>query len=262
MQLITLNIWGGRVFTPLFKFIKKHKKQTDIFLFQEVFRSDRDVITHHSHSNILKDLINALPEFNYYYSATAKGHDTRGPVAFPLEFGQATFIKKGIKVLTQGEVFVHRTFNKPGPYYPDGRVDFPRNFIYSEIESEEKKFLILNLHGFWEPAPKYDTEERFRQSQIIIDHVKHVRLPAIVAGDFNLRINTKALKMFEENGFRNLVKESGVLTTRSTHYHDKWRSNDKFADYILTTKGIWVTDFKVMRAKVSDHLPLYLRFDI
>ncbi len=262
MQLITVNIWGGKMHDPLFKFIAKHKQKTDFFCFQEVFRSDRNVITHGSHSNILKDLVDALPEFDFYYSATAKNHDTRGPVNFPLDFGQATFVKKGINVLNQGEIFVHRTFNKPGPYYPDGRVDFPRNFVYSEIEKEGKKFLILNLHGFWEPAPKYDTEERFRQSQIIIDHAKHKNLPTIVAGDFNLGINTESLKMFEDNGFRNLVKESGALTTRSTLYHDKWRTNDKFADYILTTKGIWVTDFKVLRAKVSDHLPLYLKFEV
>lgn len=262
MQLITVNIWGGKVYNPLFNFLKKHKDKTDIFCFQEVFRSDRDIITHGSHSNILKDLVDGLTDFNHYYSPTAKGHDTRGAVDFPLEFGQATFIKKGINVIKQEEIFVHRTFNKPGPYYPDGRVDFPRNYIYSEIEKDAKRFLVLNLHGFWEPAAKYDNEQRFRQSQIIIDHIKHVGLPAIVAGDFNLRIETEALKMFDDNEFRNLVKESRSLTTRSTLYHDKWRSNDKFADYILTTKGIWVMDFKVMRTKISDHLPLCLEFEV
>lgn len=262
MQLITVNIWGGKIFDPLFNFIAKHKNKTDFFLFQEVFRSNREVITHHSHSNVLKDLVEALPQFNHYYSPTAEGHDTRGPVDFPLDFGQATFIKSEINVSNQGNIFVHRSFNKPGPYYPDGRVDFPRNFIFSEIEKEGKKFQILNLHGFWEPAPKHDTEQRLRQSQIIIDHVQQTGLPTILAGDFNLGINTQSLKMFENNGFRNLVKESGALTTRSTLYHNKWRSHDKFADYILTTKGIWVTDFKVMRAKVSDHLPLFLKFEV
>lgn len=262
MQLITVNIWGGKIYKPLFKFINKHKDKTDFFFFQEVFRSDRDVITHGSHSNILKNLIDELTDYNFYYSPTAKNHDTRGAVNFPLDFGQATFVKKGMNIVKQGEIFVHRTFNKPGPYYPDGRVDFPRNFIYSEIEKEDKKFLLINLHGFWEPAPKYDTEQRIRQSQIIIDHINHIGLPAIVAGDFNLGIETESLKMFETNGLRNLVKESGALTTRSTYYHDKWRSNDKYADYIITSKGIWVTDFKVMRAKVSDHLPLFLRFEV
>lgn len=262
MQLITINIWGGKIYNPLLKFIDKHKNKTDIFCFQEVFRSDRDIVTHGSRSNIIIDLIKVLPDFNYYFAPTAKDHDTKGKVNFPLEFGQATFTKKNINVKKQGDIFVHRTFNKPGPYYPDGRVDFPRNFIYTEIEENGKTFQVLNIHGFWEPAPKHDTEQRLRQSQIIIDHAKHVGVPAILAGDFNLRINTQSLKMFEDNGFRNLVKESGALTTRSTLYSNKWRSNDKYADYILTNKGIWVTNFKVMRSKISDHLPLYLKFEV
>jgi endonuclease/exonuclease/phosphatase family metal-dependent hydrolase len=262
MQLITVNIWGGKVHDPLFDFIKKHKENTDIFFFQEVFRSDCEVITHGSHSNIIKELINALPDFNYYYSPTATNHDTKGKVDFPLEFGQCTFTKKGVNVINEGEVFVHKKFNEIGDYYPDGRVNFPRNFIYSEIEDQGKKFLAINIHGYWEPKPKYDTPERKIQSQKIIDFVKEKNLPAIVGGDFNLRIDTNALKMFEDNGFRNLVKESKALTTRSRYYEIEWRKKDKFADYILVNKGIYVTDFKVMKDEISDHLPLFLKFEI
>jgi endonuclease/exonuclease/phosphatase family metal-dependent hydrolase len=262
MELITLNIWGGNIHNPLFKFIEKHKAKTDIFTFQEVFKSDRNIRTHGSYSNIIEELIKTLPEYNYYYASCAKGHDTKGKVDFPLEFGQMTFIKKGINVIEQNEIFVHKKFNQIGEYYPDGRVNFPRLFIYSIIEIEGKKFMVINIHGFWQPAPKYDTIERTKQSQIIIDFAKEKGLPTILAGDFNLAIDTKALKMFEENKYRNLVKESGVLTTRSTLYHSKWRTTDKYADYILTSRGIWVTNFKVMRAKVSDHLPLFLKFEI
>ncbi len=262
MQLITLNLWGGKIHTPLFKFINKNKNKTDIFTFQEVFKSDRNVLSHGSYSNLIEELIKALPEFNYYFASTASGHDTRGKVDFPIEFGQATFVKKNINVIRNGKVFTHKKYNDVKKYYEDGRVDFPRLFVYSEIENEGKHFMVLNVHGFWEPAPKYDTDERYKQSQMIIDFVKREKIPAIVAGDFNLRIDTKALKMFEENKFRNLVKESGALTTRSILYDIKWRSFDKYADYILTSKGIWVTNFKVMRAKVSDHLPLFMKFEI
>ena len=262
MQLITLNIWGGRIYSSLFKFIDKNQDKTDIFTFQEVFKSEKDIITHGSYSNILEKLIEKLPNFNYYYASTAKNHDTRGKVNFPLEFGQATFIKKGVNITDQGTFFIYKNYNQIDKYHDDGRVDFPRLLIYSILETEKRKFMVLNIHGYWEPAPKYDTTQRFEQSQKIIDFVKEKNLPSIIAGDFNLRIETKALKMFEENGFRNLVKESGALTTRSTLYKTKWRKFDKYADYILTSKGIWVTDFKIMRAKVSDHLPLFLEFEV
>jgi len=262
MKLISLNIWGGKIHNPLIEFISKYKNRTDIFCFQEIFKSDRNIVTHGSYSNILEEFVGLLTDFNYYYSPTAKGHDTRGPVNFPLSFGQGTFIRKGIKIKKQANLFVYRKFNEMGAPHPNGRPDFPRNFIYSVIEEDGKDFLILNIHGFWEPAPKYDTPQRFNQSQLILDFVKKQNLPTIIAGDFNLAIYTKSLSVFEKNGFRNLVKESKAKTTRSTLYDWKWRSFDKFADYILATKGIWVTDFKVMRAKVSDHLPLYLEFEV
>jgi endonuclease/exonuclease/phosphatase family metal-dependent hydrolase len=262
MRLITLNIWGGRIHSPLFKFLERNKDKTDIFTFQEVFKSHKNLLTHGSYSNILSELIKALPEFNFYFASTAKNHDTRGKVNIPLEFGQATFVKKDLKVSGQGSIFVYKKYNQIDKYHKDGRLDFPRLLIYTEIESQNNKFMILNIHGYWEPAPKYDTQERFEQSQKIIDFVNEKRLPSIIAGDFNLRIETKALKMFEESGFRNLIKESKALTTRSTLYKTKWRSFDKYADYILTSKGIWVTDFKVLRAKVSDHLPLFLKFEV
>lgn len=261
MQLITLNIWGGKVYDPLTKFLNKHKKNTDIFCFQEVFRSDRDVITHGSHSNIIEDLIKLLSEFEYYYSPTATGHDTRGKVDFPLEFGQATFVKKGLNVKSQGEIFVHKKFGEVGDYYPDGRVNFPRNFIFTEIEKDGKSFFVLNLHGFWAPAPKIDNEERFIQSQKILNFIEEKKLPTVVAGDFNLRIETKALQMFEDNEMRNLVKESKAATTRSKLYDPDYRKEDLFADYIIVTKGIYVNDFKVLKDVVSDHLPLFLKFE-
>lgn len=262
MQLISLNIWGGQVHDPLFKFINKHKSTTDIFFFQEVFRSDRNVITHGSHSNIIEELSESLSNFNGFFSPCAKGHDTRGKVDFPLEFGQMTFVKKGLNIKRQGEIFVHKKFNEIGEYYPDGRVNFPRNIIFTEIENEGKKFLVLNLHGLWEPAPKTDIPARIRQSEIIIKFIEDNKLPTILAGDFNLRIDTKSLQMFEDKGMRNLVKESKATTTRSPHYDNKWRKDDLFADYTIITKGIYVTDFKVMTDDVSDHLPMMIKFEV
>jgi endonuclease/exonuclease/phosphatase family metal-dependent hydrolase len=261
MQLISINIWGAKIHDPLISFINKNKEKTDIFLFQEVFKSDRNIITHDSYSNFLQELVELLPDFNYYYSPTAQGSDINGKVDFPLEFGQATFIKKSVNVINEGEIFFYKNFNEI-EFYPDGRGDFPRNFIHSEIEENGKKFLVLNVHGFWEPAPKYDTPQRFIQSQKIIDFIKEKKLPSIVAGDFNLGIDTLSLRMLEDSGLRNLIIESKAPTTRSSFYNIKYRIFDKYADYAFVTKGIYVNDFKVMEDEVSDHLPLFLEFEV
>ena len=192
----------------------------------------------------------------------ADDEDVRKKVDFPLSHGQVTFVKKNLNVLKSGDIFVYREKNEMGPRYPGGLPDFPKNFIYCEIEHNERKFLVINLHGFWNPAPKTDTPERLKQSEMIISFVKKYNLPVVIAGDFNLAMNTKSVGLFTEKGFRNLVKESGVKTTRSSLYTIKWRYTDPFADYIFVSDDIKLIDFKVLPDEVSDHIPLYLEFEV
>jgi hypothetical protein len=262
MQIISLNIWGGKMHDPLINFIEKNKNNTDIFTFQEVTKYEKNVKFNGYYSNILGEIIHLLPNYNYYFAPRSKGNGPNGKIDFPMEFGQATFIKKEINKCDEREIFVYKNFNLANKYFDNGHFDFPSLILQSIIEIDGKKIMILNFHGLWTPTAKIDTEHRLRQSQIIIDHIEYMNLPTIIAGDFNLRIDTQSLKMFEDAGMRNLIKESGVLTTRSTLYDKKWRSIDRYADYILTTKNINISNFKVMRAKISDHLPLFLRFEI
>ena len=262
VRLISLNIWGGKQHDSLISFINKNNAKTDIFTFQEVLKYKENILTHKYKANILGELTKLLTNFNCYFSPRSFNHDPDGKIDIPVEFGQATFVNKKIYINSQNEIFVYKSFNLMNKYFKDGNVDFPSSFIYSILEKGGKKFMVINFHGLWEPAPKHDTEHRLRQSQIIIDHIEHLGIPTILAGDFNLRIETKAISMFEDFGMRNLIKESGALTTRSTLYDEEWRKIDKYADYIFTSPGIYVNEFKVLRAKVSDHLPLYLKFDI
>ncbi len=263
MKLICLNIWGGKIHDEVLEFIKQKALDTDIFCFQEIFKSDKEiVISKGAYSNIKREVEEALVDFTGYFYPTANNADLKGYVNFPLYFGQETFIRNGIKVSEVGNVFIHKELNEFS-LYPNGRPDFPRNFIYTVLEKNGKKFLVLNVHGFWEPAAKVDNPKRFRQSQIILDFIEKYDIPKIVAGDLNLRITTKALLMLDSK-LRNLVKEYGVPTTRSILYEAKWRveNDDRYADYIFVSDDVSVKDFKVLQDQVSDHLPLYLEFEI
>ncbi|MEK9176433.1 MAG: endonuclease/exonuclease/phosphatase family protein [Patescibacteria group bacterium] len=260
MKLINLNIWTGKIHSPLIEFIKKHRNDTDIFCFQEVSKSNRNIITHDTHSNMIGELVELLPDFNYNFAPIGEGYDTKGPVDFQLLIGQATFVKKDLKIIDEGDIFVYRKLGDMGIPHPDGRPDFPRNFLYSEIEKEGKKFLVLNIHGFWEPKPKYDTPQRFTQSRMILDFISKYNCPKIIAGDLNLSMDTHSIKMLEEK-LKNLVKEYGFTTTRSGLYDPYYRSHDKFADYIFVSRDFEIKDFKVLEDQVSDHLPLYLNFE-
>jgi len=57
-----------------------------------------------------------------------------------------------------------------------------------------------------------------------------------------------------ENGFKNLITEYNIKTTRSILY----RKDDKFADYVLVSPNVQVESFQVLNEIISDHLPLYI----
>lgn len=259
MKLISLNLWGGKIHDPLFKFLNEYNDKIDIFTFQETYKSDRSVKNpNETWSNILSEVSSILANYNYLFSPTFHGTDFSTKVDYPLSHGPAIFWKKSLKPKQKGEVFVHRKENDMGWFEKGQKPDPPKNFQYIVFEN----FQVLNVHGIWEPAPKYDTPQRFKQSQMIIEFAKKQELPTIIAGDFNLAIYTQSLQMFEDSGYRNLVKESKVTTTRTKLYDPMYRAYDKFADYVLVSKDVGVYEFRVMTDEVSDHLPLYLKFNV
>lgn len=102
MKLITLNIWGGRVYKPLLEFISKQNGNIDIFCFQEIFKSDRNIFNNNIKTDIYSDIAKILKNYDGYFAPIFEGYDTEEEVNFELFFGQATFVRKSIKVLSQG----------------------------------------------------------------------------------------------------------------------------------------------------------------
>ncbi|MBI2621751.1 MAG: endonuclease/exonuclease/phosphatase family protein [Candidatus Levybacteria bacterium] len=259
MRLINLNIWGGILFDELIQFLREKKQDSNFFCLQEVHKSDRSVITPKGgRSNILLDLKKELSDFDFIFSPSYHGRDFEYVVDYPLSHGPAIFWKKSHPPKKTGSIFTHYSENDVRQFPGHIQPDVPRNFQYLIYD----KFLVINFHGYWTPSAKFDTKERLEQSEKIIAFAKNQNLPAIIAGDFNLAIDTKSVAMFEEGGFRNLVRESKAKATRSKHYNIKWRKNDKFADYIFVSKDVRVLEFKVLPDQVSDHLPLYLEFEV
>ena len=258
MRLITLNIWGGKVYDPLLKFVDSNKDSVDFFCFQEVYKSDRSVITPGKfRSNILGELGKILVDFDSFFSPLYHGRDFFAPVDYPLSHGSAIFWKKNFKPIDKGAIFVYRKENDVGYFEEKQKADPPKHFQYLVFDN----FLIINFHGFWEPAPKYDTPQRFRQTEIFLGFIAKYKKPKIAAGDFNLSMDTQSITLIEKK-LINLVREFRILTTRSLLYDEKYRLYDKFADYIFVSKDVKVKHFEVMKDEVSDHLPLSLEFEI
>jgi hypothetical protein len=262
MKLITLNIWGGQVYKPLLDFLKKNNGKIDVFCFQEVMVSSKSLFSNGAKTDIFEDLKKVLPDYNYFLAVPIlKGFDLKQKVGFDLEFGQAIFVRKGIKVISEKTLFVYGN-GKPVGWWEIKRLtkkylDVPRNMQYMILVDRDKEILIGNLHGFWMPRSKGDSPQRIKQSKKIKEIFDPFTGPKILCGDFNLIHNTKSMDILEQQ-MKNLIKEFNVKSTRSSLHKRK----QKFAYYILVSDDVKINNFKALNDTVSDHLPLYLDFSV
>ena len=260
MKLISLNIWGGRVYEPFLEFVRKQKKDVDIFCFQEVFKSEKNIFSDSIKTDIFSDIKEILKDYNAYYAPVVEKTNLVKRVDYKIYWGQAIFVKKPIEVVSEGNIFIWSEYNRGYTLLDEVEnekdyIDFPRLLHYVVLKENKKDVLIANLHGYWIPGSKLDTPERLAQAEKIIKFLDTKKMPQVLCGDFNLNPDTKSMTMLDNN-MVNLIKKYSIKNTRSK-LHTR---NDKFADYILITPDINVNKFEVMQDNVSDHLPLYLDF--
>lgn len=258
MKLISLNIWGGKIYQPLLKFIKEQSQTTDIFCLQEAFVTTSEIKESSEYrTNIFKDLKMSLSNFHGYFAETFSGYDMKKLVDFDLRFGVAIFVKKPIDVLSYKEIFIHETAG--GIIKRKDYFETSRSMQSIQFKFNNKILNVYNLHGLWVPDSfgKQDNDERIEQSRKIERFMQKHDGEKIVVGDFNLAPDTQSLKMLEKN-LKNLIKECNIPTTRSSLY----TRGHKFADYTLVSPGIKVVDFQVPNVAISDHLPMILEFNL
>ncbi|MBI2888797.1 MAG: endonuclease/exonuclease/phosphatase family protein [Candidatus Liptonbacteria bacterium] len=276
MKLISLNIFGGKHFEPLMEFVRKEAPTTDIFCFQEVFRSKSSRIESRGiRTHLYEEFGKVLADFQGFFAAEQDGYDFEGPVDFDISTGQATFIRKSIRVASTEEVFVYRARNTAG-----NNETIPANMLCTRITQGAKAFSVINLHGLAHPPKELaqlekiphflghrDTPDRLAQSEKILAFLKKERgLPTgqasaiILCGDFNLRPETQSFAMLEA-GMRNLMREFHVERTRSRHsLHFGKEDFDPLVDYVLVSHDVEAHSLTAPDIDISDHLPLVLEF--
>ncbi len=257
MKLICLNTWGGRVFNPLMQFIKDSAKDTDIFCFQEIFKTTENIKVYEGFRvNLFNEFSKILNDHHGYFTSALDNYITgsfqQNFISFNVSAGLAIFIKKGLTVKDSGDFFI---FGNNNSFNPSDVNSVPRNLQYLSFTFKSKEFMVCNLHGLWVRGPKIDTESRIQQSKKIKKFLDKQNCAKIICGDFNLDINTQSIKILE-GGMENLIKKYKISTTRSKLFP----RSDKFADYIFVSDKVNVLDFKVPNIEVSDHLPLILEF--
>ncbi len=254
MKLISLNTWGGRAGKEkLLAFFEAHK-DVDIFCLQEIWSAPYEHLEGALAGGLNIDHSDIMVYGMQEISTLLDSHDGYFRPHHLENYGLMMLVKKDLDVISEGDIFVY----KERGHIPEGDVgNHARNVQYVTVATKNGNRSILNFHGLWNGGGKRDSDDRLLQSDKIIEFVRTLCDPFVLCGDFNLMPDTESVKKLEDVGLRNLIKEFGVTSTRTSFY----TKPEKFADYALVSNGITVRDFKVLPDEVSDHKPLYIEFE-
>lgn len=227
MQITFLNAWRGQI-PKIKKFILDQISTTDIFCFQEAGYFNIDIFC--------KEYLSS----QYQLFTCQKTLDQDNIMV------QATFIKKYLKVI-QTQVIGQKEEN------------IGLGLLTQVKDKNGYIFNICNFHGFPWPGDKQDNSDRLYQSHLLVDSLKNIAGPKIIGGDFNLDKDIKSTQIFEQNGFKSLIKEFQIGNTRNQLSWQQYPDNKQyFADHIFISSELKINFFSVPYIEVSDHLPLIL----
>ncbi len=230
MKIFFLNAFEGKI-EGVKQFIQDQSIDTDIFCLQESY----------NFSNPKIFCLDQLKDFQYVTNSKWINDFDK--------YSNSTFFQKkytNIDTKTIGE--------------PDKNVGLG---LFTCLKTPNNQTINLcNFHGHARPGDKLDNPDRLRQSQLIIDFFNNLSGPKIIGGDFNLDFNSKSVSMFEDHGYRNLIKEFNIPTTRNEIAWAQFENKQLYADFLFISPDIKVTNFTVPNVLISDHLPMILEIEI
>lgn len=227
MKIVFLNVWSGKTRELLVDYITRQARDTDIFCFQEA-TDEMKHLTQDALSNYRE-----LSDFKYFSDKD--------------NFPQSTFIKKDIEVLSSGTLMADQ-------------LDCGLA-VYVEVKVKKGSMYICNVHGKAQPGDKLDDAGRLKQSQHIIDFFKDKYGSIIIGGDFNISPKTQSIEMFKQYGYRDLIKEFAIDTTRNHLAWDRHPTKMYYSDYVFLSDAVTLKSFTVVKNEVSDHLPMLLEIE-
>lgn len=264
MRILSLNAWGGKLHSPLMKYLVE--VDADVLCLQEIARSPTtraDWLTYRDadvelpqRANLFDEIVAALPAHDGFFCPTARGTLFDGDRPVTSEFGLATFVRRSHSVVGQTLGFVHGSFS------PDGWGAHPRgrnaHCVRLFDHDAGAAITIAHMHGLREIAGKNDTPERRAQADALVKLIGQVwpgneRL--VVCGDFNVLPDSVTFQALGQLGLTDLVVSRGHIDTRTSHY----LKNGRFADYMLVNAPVEVARFDIVaQPEVSDHRALLL----
>lgn len=231
MKLLFLNLWHGKLIEPLSDFLAS-QPSVDGFCFQE---ADGAIIDH---------IETVLP--GYVFIRAEKRIDERNG------YFLTTAVRSDAVILSSSPVSESDEGLGLG--------------LLVRFEYQGRRFSVLNIHGIPRATPnmdtKRDTPSRTLQSEVLLAAVAGVDDSVVIGGDFNLLPDTESVDFFRRAGYRDLIREYSIPTTRNHLVWDRFPGEDyKYSDYVFVSPGLTVREFSVFDIEVSDHLPILVEVE-
>ena len=205
-------------------YLRQQMADTDIFCFQEAYENMKIL-----GGNILKN----------YQEVSATKFVTEYD-----NFQQTIYVKQSIPIIASGTILADRENCGLG--------------LYVEVQSDNSTIRICNFHGMSRPVDKSDNPNRILQSEELIKFYDG-KASVIIGGDFNIFPTNKSEQMFEEHGYRDLIKDFNIQTTRNQYAWEMYpNSKQYYSDYVFMSPDLTLKEFTVVDNLVSDHLPLHV----
>jgi len=246
MKIISLNIWGGSLWTELSYFLEKQKIDTDVFCFQEVSCGGHiNIFEKDARVDVLSEIKEILVDYDFFVFAHEK-YLYAGSIVICVKKGKE--VVEGEKDVLSGWEIEHKEIK----HWDVG--------VGQIVNIRNKNLNILNVHGMWSPGEKLDTEVRIKQSEKIIEMLGKVEGEFVVIGDFNLEPNTQSIEMLSAK-YINLNRKFGITDTRGSKSKYFGREDyQSYADYVFCSKNLEnkILSLEAPDAMVSDHRPMIL----
>ena len=180
-------------------------------------------------------------------------------------FGAVIALRNDCKLISRGE----------SKYKTSDKDIKDRVLQWVVYEKQGIRYLVAHMHGVWiKDNTKGDHIVRDEQSRFVRNLLsmcakKYSVRKIVFGGDFNLDIDTQALRILEEGedetDFKliNLIKEYSVINTRTSAYREYGKvGRSMYADYVLVSEDIGIDAFVVdSKNNASDHAPLIVHFN-
>lgn len=229
--------------------------QYDIVALQEVMKKiENTVLDKYNSSNIIRE--NTNYKYSFFGPLWFANHQEKNGI-ITRNFGGLT--EQGNEILSKypityaNNIFYYKNYSEFKDTTNFRKKDHPRAFINAILEINNKQLQIINIHGTFNQK-QLGNRRTILQTKEILSQVRN-DIPCIITGDFNLRPNTKSIRILSKSMI-NLIEKYNIKSTRPIN------EEISVCDYIFVNNQVKVNDFKVLNCNISDHLPLILDFDI